>query len=93
MLQKTNARYRAIENIKTGELKGGFEDDEQNPLEFESRSVTYYDDDVYVCHEETNSSRLKEAMREKVREEENEISNRDNVRLGNDAVLSGVRGN
>lgn len=71
MLKRCISRYRALERLDNGELLPGFEEnDTRDPKVFRSREVTYYDDSVYRCYEETNKARLKDQLKDKKRKED-----------------------
>ena len=71
MQRESNTRYRALVRIETEEIWDGVDDNDE-PVRFdETKSVTYYDDSLFVCHEETAVSRMKDKIKDKKRKKNN----------------------
>lgn len=71
MLRESKTRYRALERIETREIWDGVDENDE-PIRFdENRSVTYYDDGLFVCHEETAVSRMRDKIKDKKRKKNN----------------------
>ena len=75
MKKFTRAKFRAFEVRASGLLKRGYDEDDEDgePIEFTGNSITYYDDDLLICHEGLSRQELKIKIAGKKKENEKRI--------------------
>lgn len=79
MKKFTRAKFRAFEVRASGLLKRGYDEDDEDdedgePIEFTGNSITYYDDDLLICHEGLSRQELETKIAGKKKENEKRIN-------------------
>ena len=73
MKKFTRAKFMAFEVRASGLLQRGYDEDDE-PIEFTGNSITYYDDNLLICHEGLSRQELETKIVGKKKENEKRIN-------------------